>query len=138
MPEDRVLRGDLAHLVARVLLCSAFIASGVIKLLDIPGATAEVRGLTGLEPANVFAWLVIATQLGGSALVVAGGRWLWVGAVMLAGFTFVATILGHPFWSKTGVPQVRDLTTFLEHMGLIGGFVLAVLLSRGRAGGSRD
>jgi transmembrane protein len=79
------------------------------------------------EPAALVAALVIATQLGGSGLVIAGGKLAWIGAVLLAGFTALATLLAHSFWAKTGIEQVRDLTTFFEHVGLIGGFLLAVI-----------
>lgn len=115
-------------LVARLALVSAFLISGVMKTLDFTNATAEVRALSGLEPAALFAVLVILTQLGGSALVLAGGRWLWLGAALLAGFTIVATVLAHAFWNKSGVERTHDLTTFFEHAGLVGGFLLAAVL----------
>lgn len=113
--------------LARLCLASAFLASGVLKALDFPGATAEVRALAGLEPAAALAALVVATQLGGSALLLAGGRAASAGAVLLGGFTVVATVLGHPFWAREGDAWARDLTTFLEHAGLVAGLALAGL-----------
>jgi uncharacterized membrane protein YphA (DoxX/SURF4 family) len=115
-------------LLARVALVSAFLLSGILKTLDFAGAMAEVRALTGFASAALPAALVIAVQLGGSILVIAGGRAVWAGAFLLAGFTAVATLLAHAFWAKTGVEQVRDLATFFEHVGLIGGFLLASIL----------
>lgn len=133
MINDRALAG--IALVARIALCSAFLISAVTKTLDFQGAVGEVGGLTGLEPAPVFAVLVILTQFGGSVLLILGGRAAWAGAALLGGFTLVATVIAHDFWTKTGVEATRDLTTFFEHMGLIGGFVLAALLGNaGRAG----
>ncbi len=120
-------RPDVA-LLARIALVAPFAASGILKALDFPGATAEVQALTGLGSAGGLAVLVIATQLLGSALVIAGGRALWLGAALLAGFTVVATLLAHAFWTKMGVERMRDLTTFLEHVGLVGGFALAAIL----------
>ena len=113
--------------LARLALVSPFLVSGVLKALDFSGAAVEVRGLVGLEPAPVLAALVIATQLGGSALVIVGGRLAWVGAVLLAGFTALATLLAHSFWTKTGIEAMHDLTTFFEHVGLIGGFLLVAI-----------
>jgi hypothetical protein len=49
-----------------------FLISGIAKIFDFPGSIAEVRGLTGLEPAALFAVLVILTQ---SALCCAGVRY---------------------------------------------------------------
>jgi uncharacterized membrane protein YphA (DoxX/SURF4 family) len=133
---DHRIAAWLAHpgtaLAARLALVSPFLGSGILKATDFPGAVAEVRGLVGLEPASLLAVLVIATQLGGSALVIAGGHLAWIGAVLLAGFTALATLLAHAFWTKAGVEQIRDLTTFLEHVGLIGGFLLAVIVGAQR------
>lgn len=116
------------EVVARLALVSAFLVSGVAKLLDFPGAMAEIRALTGLEPAWAFTALVIALQLGGSLLMIYGGRLAWIGAGLLAGFTLVATLVAHAFWSKAGPERTHDLTTFFEHVGLIAGLGLAVLL----------
>ena len=118
--------------LARLALVSPFLVSGVLKALDFSGAVAEVRNLVGFEPATVLAALVIATQLGGSVLVIVGGRLAWVGAMLLAGFTGLATLLAHAFWTKTGIDAARDLTTFFEHVGLIGGFLLAAIVGAQR------
>ncbi len=120
-----------AGLIARLLICSPFLASGVLKALDFPGAVAEVRALTGLEPAAPVALGVIAVQLGGSALVLAGGRASRLGAALLAAFTLLATLLAHAFWTKDGLERMRDTMIFLEHMGLVGGFLLVALVARG-------
>ena len=119
--DDR--RGVLI-LVARLFLVSAFLVSGVAKLLDFSGATAEVRLLTGIGAGAPIAALVIAVQLGGAGLVLAGGRAGVLGAALLAGFTFAATLLAHTAWVGTGAVASRDAATFFEHMGLIGGFLL--------------
>jgi uncharacterized membrane protein YphA (DoxX/SURF4 family) len=116
-------------MATRLLLCAPFVLSGIGKALDFTSTIAEVRGLTGLEPAAIFAGFVVLTQLGGSALVVRGGRWAWVGAALLACFTLIASVLAHGWWANSGVDRVRDFNTFWEHMGLIGGLALAALTS---------
>ncbi|MFO6448373.1 DoxX family protein [Erythrobacter sp. NE805] len=118
--------------LARLALASPFLFSGITKALDFAGATGEVRALTGLEPAGVFAAAVIAVQLGGSALLLARGRAVWLGAALLAGFTLAATLVAHDFWNKPAGTALRDATTFLEHVGLIAGLALAAYLSGGR------
>jgi transmembrane protein len=116
-------------LLARVALTSAFWLSGIFKLLDFPGAVAEIRGLSGLEPAALFAALVIVVQIGGSLLVIFSDRFAWLGAGALGVFTLLATLLAHAWWTKTGVERFRDFNTFWEHMGLVGGFALAAILA---------
>jgi uncharacterized membrane protein YphA (DoxX/SURF4 family) len=116
-------------LLARLALASAFLVSGLSKTLDFSGAVDEVRGLTGIEPAGLIAVVVIAIQIGGSVLVIWGGRWTWLGAGLLAGFTLLATLLAHSWWTKSGVDRIRDFNTFFEHVGLVGGFILAAILA---------
>jgi transmembrane protein len=115
--------------VARLALVSAFLVSGISKTIDFPSAVAEVRALSGLEPAGVLAALVVAVQLGGAALILAGGRLAWLGALLLGGFTLIATVVAHDFWTKTGAMQIRDMTTFFEHVGLIAGLFITCLLT---------
>jgi transmembrane protein len=114
-------------LPVRALLCSPFLVSGISKAMNFQGTVAEVRGLAGLEPATLFAMLVILVQLGGSILLVLGRRGAWTGAVLLIGFTAVATLLAHPYWLRDGTDRVRDFNTFWEHVGLAGGLLLAAI-----------
>ena len=129
---DRLLRSEAVALLARILLTAAFWTSGLLKLFDFGGATAEVAGL-GLPAPMLFAALTILVQLAGSALVILD-RWTWVGAGALAGFTLVATMLAHAFWNAPADEWGRQFATFTEHMGLVGGFLLAAILAsrRGR------
>jgi uncharacterized membrane protein YphA (DoxX/SURF4 family) len=113
----------------RAALCLAFVYSGIAKLTDWPGALAE-QAHFGLEPAAFFAAATVLVQLGGSALVLfARGRAAALGAVALAVFTLAATLVAHAFWRETGIDRFRDLNAFLEHIGLIGGFVLVAALA---------
>lgn len=118
--------------LARLALASPFLLSGITKAMDFAGATGEVRGLTGLEPAPAFAAAVIAAQLGGSALLLSKGRAVWLGAAILAVFTLAATFAAHDFWNKPAATALRDATTFFEHLGLIAGLGLAALFARTR------
>ncbi|MET0195251.1 MAG: DoxX family protein [Hyphomicrobiaceae bacterium] len=119
-------------LVARIALTSAFWLSAIGKTFDFPSAVAEIRGLVGLEPAALFAAAVILVQLGGSLLVIWGGRLAWLGAGALGVFTMLATLIAHAWWTKAGIERFRDFNTFWEHAGLVGGFMLAAVLASRR------
>lgn len=113
---------------ARLLLAVAFVYSGVSKLLNFDAAIGEAAHF-GLNPAPVFAAAVLITQLAGSALMLFGrGLWAALGALALAGFTVVATFIGHPFWAMGGMEQFHNRNSFLEHLGLVGGLVLVAAL----------
>lgn len=118
-----------AGLLARIALASAFVLSGIVKLADFAGATAEVRALTGMEPAAFIAAAVIAVQLGGSALLLMGGRLAWIGAALLGTFTLAASIAAHDFWNADAAMWARQATTFCEHLGLVAGLALAAMLA---------
>ena len=126
---ERLLAEPWLALLARIAAALPFLLSGLAKLADFGGAIAEVRGLTGLEPAALFAVLVIATQLIGSALLIAGGRFTWIGAGLLAGFTIVATLYAHAFWLKPEAERFLNRNIFFEHISILGGLALAAILS---------
>ena len=49
---------------------------------------------------------------------------------MLGVFTAWATLLAHPFWTHTDpMARMRQRAIFLEHVGLIGGLMLAATVS---------
>lgn len=124
-PVARLLELPGLDYLFRLALASPFLISGVVKLLDFSGATAEVAGL-GVQPAVPFAALVIVTQLVGSVLFLTR-RWCWLGAGLLAGFTVVATLLAHAFWGLDGPERGRQTATFFEHVAIVGGLAVAAL-----------
>lgn len=108
-------------------LCAAYLQGGLVKLSDFPGAIAEMQHF-GLAPAPLFAVLVIALELGASALVLIG-RLRWLGALALGGFTLLATFLALRFWElPAGQERFMAANAFFEHLGLAGGFLLVAWL----------
>jgi uncharacterized membrane protein YphA (DoxX/SURF4 family) len=70
----------------------------------------------------------IAVQFGGSVLLILG-RLGWLTAGALGVFTALATLIAHPYWTvEDPAERFHALNTFLEHIGLIGGFMLAAVL----------
>jgi transmembrane protein len=121
-----LLLAPATAVAARVVLCLPFWWSGLTKLLDFSGATAEMASFH-LEPAWLFNALTIFVQLGGSLLVILN-RWTWLGAGALGVFTALATVLAHQFWTLEGIERARELNTFLEHLAIIAGFVLVAMI----------
>lgn len=138
--EDATVTVHLNPLVFRAAcaaLAAAFVYSGLSKLLHFDAALGEAAHF-GLEPAPLFAAAIIVTQLGGSALMLAArGRWQALGALALAGFTTVATPIGHAFWTLDGMARFHDTNVFVEHIGLVGGLLLVAALAWPRRGATR-
>jgi len=113
--------------LARLALVGAYILGGVVKLTDWPGAVAE-QAHFGMTPPGFWAGLTIAIELIGSALILAG-RYVWLGAGMLGVFTALAAIKANAFWTMQGQERFAATNAFFEHIGLIGGFVLAAMVA---------
>ena len=109
---------------ALLMLCATYLQGGAVKLADYAGAQAEMAHF-GLP--HWFAAAVIALELGASGLILTGvGR--WIGAITLAGFTLLATLLALRFWElPVGSERFMAANAFFEHIGLAGGFVLVAL-----------
>ncbi|UWR24531.1 DoxX family protein [Sulfitobacter sp. S190] len=127
-PIAALLESHTFALLARIILTSPFWSSGLLKAFDFGAAVAEQQAF-GLPAPAVLAGLTILVQLGGSLLVIVG-RAVWLGAGMLGVFTFLATLIAHAFWSSPPDMVMRQFAVFMEHMGLIGGLILAAILSR--------
>ncbi|MBC8057427.1 MAG: DoxX family protein [Rhizobiales bacterium] len=122
-------------IAATTLLTLPWWTSGIAKLVDLDGALAEASHF-GLEPLWLTVLATIVVQTGGSALLILG-RWTWVGAGALGVFTAIATLIAHPFWTVSDpVARFHERNTFLEHVGLIGGLMLAAIVAGKRANGT--
>jgi putative oxidoreductase len=118
-------------LLARICLAAVFLYSGQDKLRRWKAGVNEVADL-GLPWPRFFAAATIATQLLGSLAVLTGIGMAW-GAAALALFTLAATALGHPFWRLQGDRARQEFTTSLEHLAIVGGLLLLIVVSLHRS-----
>lgn len=131
-PIARLLGDRRFAVLAATLLTLPYWTSGIAKLFDLGGALGEARHF-GLEPAALVVALSIAVQIGGSLLVILG-RKAWLGAGALGVFTAAATLIAHPFWQVADpIARFHERNTFLEHVGLVGGLMLAAILQELKA-----
>jgi uncharacterized membrane protein YphA (DoxX/SURF4 family) len=125
---DLILDWPWTAIVARLALVSAYLLGALVKLGDWPAAVAE-QAHFGMQPPALWAALTIAVELLGSFLVLSG-RFVWLGAGMLGAFTLLAAFIANAFWSMPpGHERFMATNAFFEHIGLIGGFVLAALVA---------
>ena len=121
---------DSLLLVARLFLAAVILYSGVVKLVGGQVAISEFDLLGVPLPAVAVAATVAVQLLGGLAIVL--GWQFRAAAAALAAFTVVATLIGHPFWAFAGVEFQRQLTTALEHLAIVGGYLLLTITGPGR------
>lgn len=121
----RVFNQDLTLMIARFLCSLVFIFSAVTKISTWNSAVAEFEGL-GIP--FVFLPLTILIQLS-AGLGLLFGVYARISALLLAGFTLLATLIAHSFWLQNFDQIIIQATVFLEHMAIIGG--LLIIASRG-------
>jgi putative oxidoreductase len=118
---------NLSDLSGRALLAVLFLVAGFGKLGAYAGTQAYMasKGVPGaLLP------LVIALELGGGALIVAG-LWTRAAALALAAFTLLAAAIFHANFAD----QIQQIM-FLKNLAIAGGFLL--LAARGAGAWSLD
>ena len=108
--------------LALLCLCSAYLQGPFDKLRDFSGAVAEMQHF-GLRPAAPWAAFTIAFELVASVMVLSGWH-RCLGALALAGFTLMASLLADRFWAAPKRERRRVTNAFFEHFGLAGAFVL--------------
>ena len=117
--------------LALLALLLPYLISGVLKLLDFAGAQAEVGGLVSWVGGAALAPLTVAVivlQLGGSVLLLRGGRLAALGGAALAAFTLAATFLAHTWWQlPPGPDRAHAFNGFWEHIALVGALLFAAL-----------
>ncbi len=108
---DTLLASEAFSLVARLVLTAFFWIAGVFGLVK-PKLIAPAVANAGLPAPRSIAALMIATELGGSALLVSDiGGLGWLGAGWLGVFTLLSIPLGHPFWKY---PPPEKMAEFLR------------------------
>ncbi len=120
---------SVAFYVGAALLTFMFWASGLEKALHFDATLGEMAHF-GLQPTWLFALSTIAVQLAGSAVVILGGRFAWLGAGALALFTLASIPIGHAFWNLSPEVAFGERLIAEEHLTVIGGLVLTALFAR--------
>lgn len=121
----RVLDTSFVRWLMLPAICAAYIQGGLVKALDFNSAIAEMSHF-GLQPAALFAGLVVVLELGASALILTG-FYRWLGALALAGFTLAATLMANRFWEMSPPERFTGMNGFFEHIGLAGALLLVAL-----------
>jgi transmembrane protein len=123
---DAFLGNRFTSMAARALLTFPFWSSGLQKLSNWSATVAEMAHF-GLVPHEAYAAAVIFVQLVGSAAILVG-PFAWVGAWVLIVFTALTIPIAHAFWTMSGQAGLLEMYTAMEHIGLIGGLLVAALL----------
>jgi putative oxidoreductase len=122
---------DVSYLIllARVLLSSPFLYSGVDKCWRWSAAQREVAA-SGLPWPTLLHLVTVVVQLGGG-LSLSLGIEARLGALLLLLFLIPVTVMYHPFWKRSGAGLVTEADHFLSNLAIIGGLLVIVALGSG-------
>jgi len=116
-------------LLARILLSSVFLVSGVHKALWYEKAVEEFRAAKA-PLVKITLPATIALHVGGSICLIAGMYTTEV-ALSLALFTLLATERAHSFWRFEGAARLDRGRTALANLAVIGGLLILAVTGPG-------
>jgi len=117
-------------LVARLLMVALFLPAGLNKISGFEGTVGYIASV-GLPLATAGAVLAIVIEIVGPLLLLVGLQTRWA-ALVLAGFTVLATVLFHNFWAMPAEQQFVQQLMFFKNLGVVGGLLALAGLGAGR------
>ena len=121
-------------LVGRLLLALLFLPAGISKISGFAGTVGYIAS-KGLPMATAAAVITIVLEVVASLALIAGFGTRWA-ALVLAGFTVVATFVFHNFWAMPAEQVMMQQLMFFKNIAVVGG--LLTLAAHGAGAWSMD
>ena len=125
---DRI--NDELILAARLLLATLFLIFGWRKLRDYSGAVSQMVQVHAPMPVLAAAVAVFAELP--VALAIAVGAFARPSAVLMFLYTLGTALIGHRYWTTTGVVRVDSMDSFHKNLSIMGGFLLLYITGAGK------
>ena len=121
---------DVSLLLSRITMAALFIPGGLRKLTDLGALTASLQK-QGVPYAEILAPIGAGAEfLGGLAVLI--GFQTSLAALLLVGFTIIATLIAHRFWEFDGQARQMQQGQFFKNLAIIGGFLALYMAGGGR------
>ncbi|MDN7457820.1 DoxX family protein [Burkholderia cenocepacia] len=121
---------DYLLFAGRFFIALMFVLSGINKFLFFRHGLEEVRAKNLPLPHLALASTIVVQLFCGVAIMV--GFQTELASVLLAVFTLATAIVFYDFWNQQGNQRTLMLTGFLEHISIIGGFMILIAAGPGR------
>lgn len=121
-------------LVGRLLLALLFLPAGLSKISGFAGTVGYIAS-KGMPMPTAAAVIAIIVEVVGPLALIAGFGTRWA-ALVLAGFTLVATFVFHNFWAMPAEQVMMQQLMFFKNIAVIGG--LLTLAAHGAGAWSVD
>ena len=120
--------------VGRLLLALLFLPAGLSKITGFAGTVGYIAS-KGLPMPTVAAVVAIIIEVVAPLALLAGFGTRWA-ALVLAGFTVVATFIFHNFWAVPAEQAMMQQLMFFKNIAVVGG--LLILAAHGAGAWSVD
>jgi len=121
---------DSLFLLARVLLMVLFVLFGWQKLVGFSGTVGYMTSVGAPAPTLSAIVAIVMEFVVGIAIVI--GLYTRPLALLLALYTLGAAIIGHHYWTMTGMEQYANMINFYKNVSIIGGLLLLAATGPGR------
>ncbi len=121
---------DVALLAARLAVAALFLPAGLSKLSGLSGFAAMLAG-KGLPYPDLLAALAVAAEILGPVALILGVA-PRLTALLLIGFTLVASLISHAFWIFPAEAQAAQQTQFFKNVAIMGGLLFYFVSGAGR------
>jgi len=121
---------NAAILIARMMLALLFIIFGWKKLTGFSGAVISMAA-TGAPAPEVSAAIAVVMEffVGLAILIGVATRPL---ALLLMLYTLGTAIIGHHYWTMTGMDQFENMINFYKNVSIMGGLLLLYVTGAGK------
>ena len=113
--------GSFFILLGRLALAAIFVPSGFGKLTHID-TFAHSLAARGVSMPGLMAVIAACVEFFGSIAVVLGFKTRYA-ALLMAGFTAFAAVIGHRFWQVAGPGHQDVYYHFMKNVAIIGGYL---------------
>ena len=120
--------------VGRLLLALLFLPAGLSKITGFAGTVGYIAS-KGMPIPTVAAVVAIIIEVVAPLALLAGFGTRWA-ALVLAGFTVVATFIFHNFWAMPAEQAMMQQLMFFKNIAVVGG--LLILAAHGAGAWSVD
>jgi putative oxidoreductase len=120
---------NFAALVGRISLASMFLLAGFNKIGGFDGTAAYIASVGLPLPKLLTGLAIIVEVVGGLALVI--GFKARLAALVLAGFTLVASYFFHNFWLMAADQQAVNMLMFMKNIAVTGGMLMVFAFGPG-------
>lgn len=130
MKQSEVKGADGILLAARVLLALLFLIFGWQKLLDYSGTVQYMTHVGAPLPA-LATLIAIVMEFFVSIAIILGVATRPL-AVLLAIYTLGTALIGHHYWTMSGMDRFENEINFFKNISIIGGLLVLYVAGAGR------